>query len=208
MATSPLTPAELARRVGRSGPRVNTVLRQLYPRQAPGIGGRWVLTDEMVEAITAYFAASSGRNTAAVAAGDSAEQRAAETTMLELLGRELGVTFAKHRLVSAEGAKVEVDGFSRRPPILVECYAHQGTLRVGQKHKIANDALKLAWVGATLLPGARKILLFSDEPATASFRNRSWAAAAIAHFGIEIRVVTVPEDTRAAVRRAQERQFR
>jgi hypothetical protein len=208
VAKSPLTPTDLAKRVGRAGPRVNTVLRQLYPQLAPGVGGRWLLTDEMVEAVTAYFAGSSSRNVASVAAGDSAEQRAAESTMLELLGRDLGVTFAKHRLVSDGGAAVEVDGVSLRPPVLVECFAHQGALRVGQKHKVTNDAFKLAWAGTTLLPGARRILLFSDEAATAPFRNRSWAAAAIAHFGIEIRVVELPEGIRGAVRRAQERQFR
>lgn len=209
MARSQLTPFDLAKRLNRSGPRVNTVLRQLYPQRAPGVGGRWLLTDEMVEAVTAYFAGSSVAGAGPGPAGDSAEQRAAESTMLELLGRELGVTFAKHRLVSDGGAAVEVDGVCLQPPILVEAFAHQGGLRVGQKHKVTNDAFKLAWAGTTLLPGARKILLFSDEAAASGFRStRSWAATAIAHFGLEIRVVTLPSEVRESVRRAQKRQFR
>lgn len=207
MADSGLTPSDLAKRVGRAGPRVNAVLRQLYPQLAPGVGGRWLLTDEMVAAVSAHFAGSSANNAGSSAAGDSSEQRAAEA-MLEQLGRELGVTFGKHRLASTGGAAVQVDGVCLRPPILVEAFAHQGALRVGQKHKVTNDALKLAWAGATLLPGARKILLFSDQAATTTFRSRSWAAAAITHFGIEVRVVGLPAEIRDSIRRAQERQFR
>jgi len=60
------------------------------------------------------------------------------------------------------------------------------------------------------LPGARKILLFSDEEAAARFRagRTTWSGAALSYFGVEIRVVILPEAMRAAVRRAQERQFR
>jgi hypothetical protein len=46
---------DLSQRVGRSAKRVRMVLRQMYPGLAPGSGGRWVLTDEMVEAVLAYF---------------------------------------------------------------------------------------------------------------------------------------------------------
>jgi hypothetical protein len=143
-------------------------------------------------------------------AGSSAEQRAAETTMLDLLGRELGVAFEKRRLVAEGGAWTEVDGYSAEPPILVEAWAHQGPPKSAQKAKVLTDALKLAWAEATFLPGARKILLFSDEAAAARFRpgRTTWSGAALTHFGVEIRVVALPDDMRAAVRHAQERQFR
>jgi hypothetical protein len=49
MADSSLNPDDIACRVGRSGMRVRKVLRQLYPRQAPGSGGRWMLTDGCVQ---------------------------------------------------------------------------------------------------------------------------------------------------------------
>ena len=57
---------------------------------------------------------------------------------------------------------------------------------------------------------ARKILLFSDEEAAARFRpsRTTWSGAALTHFGVGIRVVALSRDMRAAVRRAQERQFR
>jgi hypothetical protein len=143
-------------------------------------------------------------------AGSSQEQRAAETTMLELLGRDLGVTFEKRRLVADGGAWAEVDGYSADPPVLVEAWAHQGPPKSAQKAKVLTDALKLAWAEATFSPGARKILLFSDEAAAARFRpgRTTWSGAALTHFAVEIHVVELPEEMRTAVRRAQERQFR
>jgi hypothetical protein len=216
---SHLTPIDLARRVNRSGMRVRTLLRDRYPRLAPGSGGRWLLTDEMVADVLAYFAgteqpsatkSSSDDAAAERLAGDSSEQRAAERAMLELLGQELGVSLAKDRLVSANGAWAEVDGVSRTPPILVEAWAHQGPPKAAQKMKVLNDALKLVWVSSTLPQVARKILLFSDGAAAKHFlpSGSTWAGAALDHFGIEIRVVALPDEMRVAVRRAQERQFR
>lgn len=55
---SPLTPDDLARRVGRSGMRVRKLLRQLYPNLAPGSGGRWELTNDQVQAVLDYYAGS------------------------------------------------------------------------------------------------------------------------------------------------------
>lgn len=55
-----------------------------------------------------------------IAAGDSPEQRAAESVMLEALGTELRLRFAKKRLVEAEGAWTELDGECAVPPTLVE----------------------------------------------------------------------------------------
>lgn len=55
MAHSSLNPDDIAKRVGRSGMRVRKVLRQLYPSEAPGTGGRWMLTEEQVAAVLAYF---------------------------------------------------------------------------------------------------------------------------------------------------------
>jgi hypothetical protein len=143
-------------------------------------------------------------------AGSSAEQRKAEQEMLELLGRELGVHLEKRRLVTDTGAWTELDGYSADPPILVEAWAHQSPPKAAQKAKVLTDALKLTWAEATFLPGARKILLFSDEQAAARFRpgRTTWSGTALTHFGVEIRVVTLPDEMRAAVLQAQKRQSR
>lgn len=143
-----------------------------------------------------------------VVAGDSAVQRAAEVVMLAILGRELGAELRGRRFVAASGASAEVDGVSEGPRILVEAWAHQGPPKSAQKAKVLTDAFKLVWLEQHFLPGARKILLFSDPAAARHFQGRTWAAAAIADFAIELRVVELPAEQRAAIRAAQVRQVR
>jgi hypothetical protein len=146
-----------------------------------------------------------------VEAGDSAEQRNAETVMLELLGQELRIHFDKHRHKTEHGATTEIDGVCPDPPTLVEAWAHQGAPKAAQKHKVMADAAKLAWAAAAFYPnGARKILLFSDPMAAAQWlpSSRSWMAVALTHFGIEVRVVELPAEVRVGVVAAQTRQYR
>jgi hypothetical protein len=144
-----------------------------------------------------------------VAAGDSAEQRAAELVMLDVLGRELGAVLLKRRFSPIRGTWTELDGVSDNPPILVEAWAHQGPPKSAQKAKVMTDAVKMVWVEAAFFPGgARKILLLSDAAAATHFRGASWMAAALTHFGIEVQVVDLPPGHRAAVQLAQNRQFR
>ena len=141
-------------------------------------------------------------------AGDSAEQRAAEAVMLEMLGRELGITLKKRSFLTGLRTRAEVDGVSTSPPVLVEAWTHQGPPKSAQKAKVMTDALKLVWIESAFLPGARKILLLSDDLAAGHFRGASWMSVALAHFGFEIRVVQLPPAHRASVRAAQDRQFR
>lgn len=70
-----------------------------------------------------------------IQAGDSAEQKAAELVMLDLLGQQLGIKFRKDRFYFARPAWTEVDGYSVDPPALVEAWAHQGPPKSAQKHK-------------------------------------------------------------------------
>ena len=135
-------------------------------------------------------------------------QREAEAMMLALLAVEIGVSLASRRFDVGDGAGAEVDGVSSHPPILVEAWAHQGPPRPAQKAKVLTDALKLVWLEERHLPGAAKILLFSDDAAARHFRGRTWAARAIADLGVELRVIELPESMRARIRAAQVRQYR
>jgi len=128
--------------------------------------------------------------------------------MLDALGIALGITLTKRRFPTNNGSRAEVDGVSDDPPILVEAWAHQGEPKAAQKAKVLKDAIKLVWVEQKFLPGARKVLLFSDPEAARHFQARTWAAAAIVDFGIEIHVVELPPERQAAIRAAQTRQFR
>ncbi|MEP6665067.1 MAG: hypothetical protein ABJA81_01350 [Nocardioidaceae bacterium] len=78
-----------------------------------------------------------------------------------------------------------------------------------QRKKIVGDAFKLAFAATLVQIPPRLILLFSDEEAVAPFASaRAWSSAAFQAFGIDLAVVELPEEERAIIRRAQERQFR
>jgi len=142
--------------------------------------------------------------------GHSTEQRLAERLMLDLLGVELGLGFEPARIEVRPDAWVEIDGVDEKRKTLVECWAHQGSPKAAQRHKVLADAFKLMWVAHTILPVPRQILCMSDPAAAAPFQpgSRSWAARAFQDLGIELWVVELPEHARQAVADAQRRQYR
>jgi len=80
---------------------------------------------------------------------------------------------------------------------------------VAQKHKVLADALKLLTVAATLPVVPRLVLCLCDPEAARHFITaRSWASHALRAFAVEVVVVELPIDLKAAVLAAQQRQFR
>ncbi|SRR6266581_19852 len=140
--------------------------------------------------------------------GDSGEQRDAETVMIELLSRRIGVALKPQHIDLPEGGRLELDGFSREPLVVCEAWAHQGEAKAAQKDKVAKDVLKLMFVSGILHAQPRSILLFSDEEAAKFLRGKSWRAQAMRSLEIEIHVVELPPDLRAKVVAAQRRQYR
>lgn len=143
--------------------------------------------------------------------GDSAAQKAAETTALALLSERLGLPLSKRRFPLPEGGWLEVDAVSDSPPVLCEIWAHQGPPKPAQKAKVMTDAMKLLYA-RTLLPvgsrDCRMLLVFADGLAAAHFQRTSWMAAALRAVGIELVVVDLPDDVRVRVQQAQELQYR
>lgn len=141
--------------------------------------------------------------------GSSAEQRAAERVMLDLLGSELGITLNPARITVPSGERVEVDGADPERRVLVECWAHQGAPKAAQRHKVLSDGFKLSWIGTALYPRARRILCLSDPIAAAPFlpTARTWAARALHDLKIEVIVVTLPDTLRNTILEAQRRQY-
>jgi hypothetical protein len=145
----------------------------------------------------------------AVSGSDSRVQREAEPLMLALLGERLRVELTPRRIDLGDGVRVEVDGADTGGTILVEAWAHQGRPKVAQKHKVLADVLKLMHVAAQRPVAPRLVLCLSDPEAAHHFQAaRSWAAQAIRDFGVEVEVVELPADVRAAIREAQRRQYR
>ena len=142
------------------------------------------------------------------APGDSSEQRDAEKIAIRLLGEQLGVPLAPRRLPLPGGGRIELDGASDHPSVLVEAWAHQGPPKRAQKAKVMTDALKLLFAARVLTTDPRLILALTDHGAAAHFIGRSWMAQALRELGIEVLVVDLPDDVRQAVIRAQARQYR
>lgn len=139
--------------------------------------------------------------------GDSAVQRVAEPLMVEAVAKVIGVPLAKKRLPLAHGVQCEVDGVSADGKVLVEAYAHQGTMRGAQLKKISEDAFKLVTL-ARGRPGMRLIVAFADELAATSFLGKSWRAEALRIWSVEVLVIELHDDVRDDLRDAQVRQFR
>jgi hypothetical protein len=137
---------------------------------------------------------------------DSAEQRDAEARILAAVGEKLGGVEVKPKRVDLPGGTyVAVDGVADQPNTFVEVYAHLGPLRGGQVHKVAQDILKLVTLGRAH-PEAHLVLAFADEDAAAHVSGTGWLAEAVETWGVEVIVVELPEDIRAAIQSAQLRQ--
>ena len=130
--------------------------------------------------------------------------------MIAALGAQLGFKLEPCRFTIADGATVEVDGYSADPPVLVEAWAHQGPPKGGQRNKVLADALKLQLVAASLDPRPRRLLCFADDAAARPFihPSRTWYAQALRDTGVEVVVIDLAVDLRAEIREAQVRQYR
>lgn len=139
---------------------------------------------------------------------DSRAQREAESAIIAALTSQIGEPLTKTSIPTGNGGRVEVDGSSADLSILVEAYAHQGTLRGGQPKKLAADALKLTWIGRQV-DAQRLILAVADRSVESYLRRpRAWLTQALIDLGIEVICVNLGATTTSALRTAQTTQFR
>lgn len=139
-------------------------------------------------------------------ASDSAEQREAEATILAAVAASVGQPLAPGTLALPGGSQVEVDGVAEDGSILVEVFARQGSMKGGQRRKVAQDALKLVTVAKDRPVRPRLILAFGDEKAAARCLWASWLSEALRIWGIDVLVVDLETDVRGLLRAAQLRQ--
>lgn len=133
---------------------------------------------------------------------DSTEQRLAETYLLSVLADELGAQWGG----TCPVAGIQPDGVDPDKKIVVEVFARVGKLKAAQQRKVKADLFKLAYVRQRMGTEWRALLVFVDEAAAASSLGRAWHVDAARTFGIEIRVMALPDDLRANVLAAQDRQ--
>jgi hypothetical protein len=136
---------------------------------------------------------------------DSSAQREAEPLIRRKVAEHVGKALSPAKLELEGGNLVHVDGASSDETVLVEIFAHQGPLKGGQRHKVAQDALKLITLGRSR-PDAQLILAFADEDAASYASKGTWLAEALAMWGIAVLVVELDEAVRAGIRDAQLRQ--
>jgi hypothetical protein len=138
-------------------------------------------------------------------ASDSLEQQQAEAIILKLLAEALHLSFDKETKLPID-AGVQPDAIDPNNKVIVEVYVHVGELKGAQLHKVKGDILKLIFIEEKLGEKWRKILCFADEAAAKYARGGSWVAEAVRAFGVEIRIVNLPEEQLNRVRLAQRRQ--
>jgi hypothetical protein len=139
-------------------------------------------------------------------ASDSSEQSAAELLMLRELNRELGLSLSPQSVTIAGAGTVKLDGLDPGNRVLCEAYARIGALHGSQPDKVAGDILKMLLVEKAKGGDWRKIYCFADNSAARNLRGRSWLADVARRFGVEVRVVSLPQHVRASVKAAQARQ--
>lgn len=146
---------------------------------------------------------------------DSSEQRDAQDAALNLIAIELGLPWIQpeRRFRLGQGHAI-VDAFAETPAevFLIEVNARVGSrMKTATRNKVLKDAFKMlaiaqrhsdAWQGKSV----RKVLVFLDAEARASFGAGSWARQALDAFGIETRVCSVPDHLHQALVAAQTRQ--
>lgn len=137
---------------------------------------------------------------------DSSEQREAELALLAALSAELGHPLVPTVVPLKNGASVDLDGFNEDARILCEVYAHIGKTKGAQPAKLAKDILKLLSVERVLGGEWRKVVCLADSQAGSCLRGRSWLAAAVVDFGVEVRIVALSAELREKVSAAQRRQ--
>jgi hypothetical protein len=139
-------------------------------------------------------------------ASDSLEQREAEALILEEVSRRIECRLEPRRVQFPSGAIADVNGVSLDESVFVEVSAHQGPPKGGQRHKIAADLLKLVTLARGREPRPRLILAFADQQAAAWSLGKSWLAASVAAWEVEVMVVNLEDSVRQALRAAQARQ--
>ena len=99
---------------------------------------------------------------------DSSPQRQAGIALVKALKEELDIVLElDFRPPNTCG--FEVDGFSAKPPVLCEAWAHYGEVKPPHKHKIISDAFKLLLAEKQLKKKHEKFIIFCDNVARESF---------------------------------------
>lgn len=139
----------------------------------------------------------------------STEQMNAEAHLFSLVEDHLCVKLKQnHRVYLRQDRKtfIQPDFYSKESRIIGEIYAHVGTPKVGQRHKISNDILKMILFERSTGVVFRKILVICDHEMEVFLTGSSFIAESIRQFGIEILCMELEQTMIGHICEAQKRQ--
>lgn len=137
----------------------------------------------------------------------SDEQQKAEISIGNCVEKELSCSLKRNeRVVLTEGVQIVPDLYSEKDRIVGEIFAHIGSLKVGQQHKISQDILKMLLLEKIKGVKYRKMIVIVDDNIEEYLKGKSFIAESIRQFGIEIKRIGIPNETYEEIVNAQKRQ--
>ena len=88
------------------------------------------------------------------------------------------------KVVLSEGIHIVPDLYSEKDRIVGEIFAHIGSLKVGQQHKLSQDILKMLLLEKTKGIKYRKMIIIVDEKIEQYLKGKSFIAESIRQFDI------------------------
>ncbi len=138
----------------------------------------------------------------------SVEQQEAEVFIADIVERWLGFRLERGAKVAlGEGVHIEPNLYSEDKRIICEIFAHIGALKVGQKHKISQDILKMLLLEKSTGFQYRKIVVVADDKVEKYLQGKSFIAESIRQFGIEVKKINLSDEVRMSISNAQARQI-
>ena len=137
----------------------------------------------------------------------SDEQQKAEIIIGNRVEKELSCPLKRNeKVVLSEGIYIVPDLYSEQDKIVGEIFAHIGSLKVGQQHKLSQDILKMLLLEKTKGIKYRKMIIIVDEKIEQYLKGKSFIAESIRQFGIEIKKIELLDKTYKEIVNAQKRQ--
>ena len=137
----------------------------------------------------------------------SDEQQKAENIIGNRVEEYLACPLKRNeRVVLTEGVHIVPDLYSEKERIVGEIFAHIGSLKVGQQHKISQDILKMLLLEKVKGIKYRKMLVIVYDKIEEYLKGKSFIAESIRKFGIEIKRIDLLDETYNEIVNAQKRQ--
>lgn len=137
----------------------------------------------------------------------SDEQQEAEVIIGNYVEEEFSCSLRRNeRVALTDGVSIVPDLYSEKDKIIGEIFAHIGSLKIGQQHKISQDILKMLLLEKTRGVKYRKILVVVDDKIEKYLKGKSFIAESIRQFGVEVKKIDLPDDEYEKIVSAQKRQ--